>query len=543
MAMITGEVLLDEDAAVAGITVGPRGALVFSPEASVRARSTGNVVVEGRLVLAPANGEVEHVLAFDNVEEADVVGGHASSPLPQDVGVWVVGGGVIEWEGTEKLSWTRVEGSPRAGDTVVHLVEVPTGWRVGDEVVIVPSERSSSKAYDQRTIVALRERSVVLDHRLDHAHPALEGHGGPSLTAEILNLSRNVRITGAPQRRAHVQMLHARRPQRVRHVELVHLGPRHDSEETYRGDGGEVRITEPVLGRYALHFHKCHDGSRGSTVEGVVARSCGNHAFVAHESHGVTFRDCVAHDVWESPYWWDPRPDFHSPHPTSHDVSYERCVASLVHADPPFRGFRLAGFTLNEGDGNACIGCVAVGVGGSNDAAGFSWIEGATSVWRFDRCVSHNNARHGIFTWQNSGRRHVVERFTCYRNGGSGISHGAYRNRYCYRDGRCVENDEVPLLLHASSLAGPKGRLELSGLHLDANGGRFAIEGTTHKLPPEAPTLVFECTLTGYSGHAYGYTGGGDEPDLVELQDCRADNRNTHWVGPRAHDDTRVEWS
>ena len=62
---------------------------------------------------------------------------------------------------------------------------------------------------------------------------------------------------------------------------------------------------EEVLGRYAIHFHTNYDGSRGSTVEGVVAYDSTGHAFAAHLSNGVTFRDCVAHDMVDDAFWWD----------------------------------------------------------------------------------------------------------------------------------------------------------------------------------------------------------------------------------------------
>ena len=62
---------------------------------------------------------------------------------------------------------------------------------------------------------------------------------------------------------------------------------------------------EEVLGRYAIHFHPNYDGSRGRPVDGVVAYDSTGHAFAAHLSNGVTFRDCVAHDMVDDAFWWD----------------------------------------------------------------------------------------------------------------------------------------------------------------------------------------------------------------------------------------------
>ena len=100
-------------------------------------------------------------------------------------------------------------------------------------------------------------------------------------------------------------------------------------------------------------------------------------------------------------------------------------MASLVQYDPPFRGFTLTGFSLGRGNGNVIRDSVAVGIQGDTNAAGFQWPEGGEGIWKFERNIAHNNANHGIFTWQNTGKLHVITSFTAYHNAGAGISHGA----------------------------------------------------------------------------------------------------------------------
>ena len=112
------------------------------------------------------------------------------------------------------------------------------------------------------------------------------------------------------------------------------------------------------------------NASRGSLVEGCVVREAGHHAFVPHASHGVTFRDCVAHDTMSSAYWWDPGAGN-----ATRDAVLDRCVASNVHTDGT--DFRLSAFWLGQGEGNVAIGCVAVGVLGNKNASGFQWPEDA----------------------------------------------------------------------------------------------------------------------------------------------------------------------
>jgi hypothetical protein len=62
-----------------------------------------------------------------------------------------------------------------------------------------------------------------------------------------------------------------------------------------------------------------------------------------------------------------------------------------VRNDPAYRGFRLAGFLINQGLRNEIRDSVAVGVQGNVDAAGFNWPEGAIEapngdgVWNFSK--------------------------------------------------------------------------------------------------------------------------------------------------------------
>jgi hypothetical protein len=251
--------------------------------------------------------------------------------------------------------------------------------------------------------------------------------------AEVLNLTRNVMIEGTARGRSHV-FLRSTRPQTIKNVALRYMGPRQPGEE---------ENSEPVKGRYALHFHHVMDASRGSVVSGVVVRDAGSHAFVAHMSNGVTFDSTISYNTFDEAYWWDQPtkkyPD--SPDSFSNDIVYRHAVAARVHADPDSRGYRLTGFFLGTGLRNVVQGCVAVGVVGNGDASGFIWPEvcgvdadggandGANS-WLFDGDVAHNNKRHGIFTWQNNPNDHVVNGFLGYYNSGTGVKWGAYTNRY-----------------------------------------------------------------------------------------------------------------
>jgi hypothetical protein len=459
VAVITKPVTLDVDVRVAGVVIERGGQLVFDPTSSHRLESSGNVVVLGRLVMRPGSAPVVHRLVFTGVREKGFAGG-GMDPVRSDAGLWVMGGGTLDLAGAPKLAWARAAGAISRGATTIELQADPKGWRAGDELVLTPTLSPTSaghtEAFDTVQIRAISGRTVTLSRPTRFAHPVIDLGADPggsrALTAEVLNLTRNVGIEGTPGGRSHV-FIRSSRPQSLRSVAIRHVGPRKVARSDARGP-----VTELVQGRYGLHFHMCDNGSRGSVVEGVVVRDAGSRSFVAHQSHGVTFRGCVAFDVMEDAYWWDGPPGTETggrrdPGTISDDVVYDRCVAALVRIDPEYEGYTLSGFRLGRGTGNICRGCVAVGVQGNVNASGFSWGENeeGPGIWEFRDNVAHNNRRHGIFWWQVTARHHTVVDFVAYRNGGSGILNGSYGDNTHFE--RCIlmENRETQFFAWAES--------------------------------------------------------------------------------------------
>ena len=385
---------------------------------------------------------------------------------------------------------------------------------------------------------SVRGRVVTLDRPTSFAHPAVDvvtdAGAGRVQTAEVLNLTRNVRIEGTPGHRSHV-FIRSSRPQKLKGVAIRHVGPRKRAEE----------FTELVLGRYGLHLHMCGDGSRGSEVEGVVIRDAGNHTFVPHLSNGIAFRDCISHNTFEDAFWWDGAPDTRTPGSPSHDILYERCLASLVQYDPPFRGFTLTGFSLGRGNGNVIRDSVAVGIQGDTNAAGFQWPEGGEGIWKFERNIAHNNANHGIFTWQNTGKLHVITSFTAYHNAGAGISHGAYNNRYTYRDSTLFGNRGGALIVHADSWGGPDTPLQFLNLacHGDSQSEYLVTAPRHHGANEFPPPRFVASTFTGATKAAFAWLyDGNDGPstnEIVDIVNCTFKG-NPFLLGPKIGADSRI---
>lgn len=479
----------------------------FDPDVSTTVEVGANVVVAGTLQMRPANPGVKHALRFVGVNDAGFVGG-GMEPLASDVGLWVVGAGVLDLAGSPKHGWVRAADTVPANAAGVGLAVAPDGWQAGDEIAITPTRVGNWTEYDVRQVGGVSGTTVALSAPTTYAHPATNVGPGFRLAAEVLNLSRNVSIEGTATGRAHV-WINSSAQQTISHVELRHLGPWKST------NGG---FLTGVMGRYPLHFHMCGDGSRGSVVTGVVVRDSNNRAFVTHDSHGVTYRGCVAHNVNDDAYWWDPAPAL------TKDVSYEGCVASLIRCEPYYNGYRLTGFNLGIGTGCSITDCVSVGVQGNVNASGFLWPEAAVSspkLWVFKRNIAHNNKVAGIFVWQNNPDPHVVEDFVCYHNGQDGIQHGAYSNGYVYRNGYLYGNGNTQLLVWANCW----GPLTFERLHIDSAGRTgHSIAAVHHARPTSSPTEFRGCTIIGHTQRAFwvivhNATANPDMSDFIECGD------------------------
>lgn len=520
VAIVSRPVLLDVDVRVAGATIDPGGALYFDRAQSRTLETTGNVIVQGRLEMAPSTAAVTHRLVFVSVDEAAFTGG-GSEVLASDIGLWVMGEGVLDTAGAPKTAWVRTAESVAKGARTLNLDREPSGWRVGDEIVLTPTLspaiQAHWQAYDLATVSAIEGRVITIAGPTSFEHPAVTASDGAVLGSEVLNLTRNVAIEGTAGGRSHV-FVKSTRALTVRYTTLRHLGPR-------RAKGRDSGF---VPGRYALHLHLAGEGTRDSVIEGAVGRDCGSHTFVTHGSHGVTWRSCISHDTVEDPYWWDP-PDKEKGIAVvpSDDVLYEGCVASLVRAGSD-KDFHLAGFFLGAGTGNAARGCVAVGIAGKDESSGYIWPSNSQGLWTFEDCVAHNNRRNGIFVWQNTDRPHVISRFTGYHNGTYGIHHGAYLNRYLYDGGVLYGNGEGAVNVKALSKA-DAGGLRFVGLRCDAAQlSDFAVISVRHVLPSRGPVEFVRCSFSGYRVAAVGFLGGGTAPHVFDLVGNHYDANEFH---------------
>lgn len=226
----------------------------------------------------------------------------------------VVAHGVTRIHGAPKRVHLKAAINPMAGQSQLTLAELPTGWRIGDRLVIAGTYYGgwkwsnavrdviySGTQDEVRTITAINGNTVTLDSPLvfNHASPRAD------LKTSVVNFSRNVTIrtenadTVETHQRGHVMFMHSDRVD-VRYAEFDQLGRTDKSVDSFDiSNVSPVRADSNVQGRYSVHFHRT-----GTSNQRQPAVAVGNAVFGSpgwgythHDSHAV-FHDNASFDTF-----------------------------------------------------------------------------------------------------------------------------------------------------------------------------------------------------------------------------------------------------
>jgi hypothetical protein len=466
--------------------------------------------------------------------------------VPTDIGFWVCGAAVVTLRGAAKTPWTHLTGSVNAGSTQI-AVQDATGWRTGDQIAVAPSEPPTvTNFYDHFDVVTVQGVSgntITVSPALTYAHPSVSSQtftngtlATRTYTAEVLNLTRSGRIEGRPGLRTHFLVHYTSRPATpmvLQNIQFRYLGP-----QSFNGQ----RNLSGVLGRWGgPHWHMNGDLTNGTLAQGVVVRDFGNHAFVPHDSNGITLDHDIAFNGYNDAFWYDVAdPSGHCFMGPNHST-WTNNVAARVAYIPYYRGL-FSGFFMGHGDqhpapqsSNVAQGNVAVGVQmGASNSAGFEWPENRgcpQGVWRFDAGnVAHNNQNEGIYVWQNDSFGHEVRNFVAYYNY-RGILHGAYLNDYLYQDVTLFGNYIAPMILQALSRdPAPNPGLRLIRLYLDAFGRQYALMTSLHTAAGVQPVYIQGTRFSNYATAGIGLLAPSrSDPEWLDVSSATFSG-NRYWL-------------
>ena len=188
---------------------------------------------------------------------------------------------------------------------------------IGDRIGIAPTEKRSTGHGEDFTIVAIDEKGYLFldkivqhDHRAQFFPPQEAGHYPALMSAEVVNLSRNIVITGDDFK--HVSC-DPNLPEAIPGEETSTLGCRCSSFRkrctiglhTIAMHGGTAKIQNTriercgqrgVEGKYCLHFHKLHDCPtclfKNNAIEGSQQRG-----IIVHGTHSSIVEENILYNV------------------------------------------------------------------------------------------------------------------------------------------------------------------------------------------------------------------------------------------------------
>lgn len=422
------------------------GTLTLDPSKNITLSVSQNILNSGKIVSKPGKGVI-HTIRFTGIDEKKFVGG-GDGPLDTDTGLWTIGAGQLDFDGTAgRTPWTRAKSALVKGSSVLPVIACDN-WQPGDELVIAPTAEGDFVA-EERKVVSVNGTLVTIDKPLSNDHPSIDGN-----FPEVFNMTRNVRIEGTPTGFAHT-FIKSSKPQSILGVQYRYMGPRKDI--------GGSSVTEKILGRYVIHFHHSEDGSRGSEIEDCVARDCNSPFMVPHGSHGIMWCDNFSYNCAEQTAWYDPG---HATHDNTFEDCFSVCSRFFAGSLQPEDGSPLfggGGFLIGMGDNNIYRRCWVIGGGGGDTRAdyigGFEWRakegDGAgglrnEGVAIFEDCGAHNYNSTALRGWQNTDLNHLITRFNTYHCK-VGIFLGAYGNCYKFLSGRHYKS---PIIIHAGATGG-----------------------------------------------------------------------------------------
>jgi hypothetical protein len=292
-------VTVDREVAARINTVRVDGTLSFSTTTSTELRVDTIVVTNiGRFEMGTEDAPIPayvtaKVLFTDN-------GPFDRTVDPFGIGRGLISHGSVEIVGAEATPYDAIYAAALAGNTVLTLKAVPSGWSIGDSVVIASSV-AGTEQNEVRQIVGVFGNQVLLNQPLAFDHVPYSSE----MSVHVANTTRNVLFSSESsvvERRGHVMFMH-NDDVHVTNAGFYRLGrtnkevPINDSVvddnwQLVEGTGTNSRA------RYSVHFHRAgvdNDGSPATITGSVVVDSPG-WGFVNHSSN-VEMIDNVAFDV------------------------------------------------------------------------------------------------------------------------------------------------------------------------------------------------------------------------------------------------------
>jgi len=220
----------------------------------------------------PSNVKVEIIIA-DRPLATSAPDPVTNAYDPQQFGTGIVSFGEVIMHGHKQDStWLRLTQEPKAGQQTLFLESEPTGWSVGDELVLPDTRQTPlirrfsgepnepiDLQLEELTIASISGKTVTLTAPLKYDHlGGRDTDGNLIALPHIGNLSRNILIRSeAPSGTRGHTLLTERSRIDIRYASFVDMGrtTADPLDNTMMEDGVATKIGINQIGRYPVHFH------------------------------------------------------------------------------------------------------------------------------------------------------------------------------------------------------------------------------------------------------------------------------------------------
>ncbi|MCP5243592.1 MAG: G8 domain-containing protein [Burkholderiales bacterium] len=294
--------------------LGVKGTLTFNTGIDTRIK-VGTIFVyrEGKLDIGALSSPIDSDVKAEIIISDRPLATLQPDPItgvfdPKQYGTGLVVLGEVNMHGREiSQTWLRASQEPLLGQNTLTLESGPSGWSVGDKLVI-PDTRQIPLAWhswreplvpvelhlEEVEIAAINGNTVTLTQPIQHDHLAGRDSDGVIVgLPHIGNLTRNIviRSENPDGTRGHV-MFTERAKVDVQYVEFRDLGrtradPLHNT--ILDESGNVVEIGTNQVGRYSLHLHHLM-GPENPGNTGYQYKLVGN-SFNRGEKWGVAIHD------------------------------------------------------------------------------------------------------------------------------------------------------------------------------------------------------------------------------------------------------------
>ena len=205
--------------------------------------------------------------------------------------------------GCAKTAWVESAGSISSGASTVTLASSPSGWQVGDELLIPDTAAPPASTLDPRreskvTIAAINGTELSLSKPLDFAHQNItDPNGVVVLRPRVANLTRNIviRSENPGGTRGHTVDIGHTAAWDIRYNQLLGLGRTRRVPLDDTIPGGHLGTNQ--RGKYAEHHHHVQSAPTSADVGNVyMGLSGGKWGLVVHVTSDTLIERNIAID-------------------------------------------------------------------------------------------------------------------------------------------------------------------------------------------------------------------------------------------------------